>query len=54
MARKEIRMEELVEVVYQWHKRRNISQIKRAVGLTRKTIRITERERKCGHLGQVQ
>jgi len=39
MARKEIRMEELVEVVYQWHKGRNISQIKRAVGLTRKTIR---------------
>ena len=39
MARKEIRMEELVEVLYQWHKGRNISQIKRSVGLTRKTIR---------------
>ena len=39
MARKEIRMEELVEVLYQWHKGRNISQIKGAVGLTRKTIR---------------
>jgi len=39
MARKDIRMEELVEVLYQWHKWRNISQIKRSVGLTRKTIR---------------
>lgn len=39
MARKEIRMEELMEVLYQWHKGRNISQIKRALGLNRKTIR---------------
>ena len=39
MARKDIRMEELVEVLYQWQKWRNITQIKRAVGLTRKTIR---------------
>src|SRR5208283_2284232 len=39
MARKEIRMEELVEVLYQWHRGRNISQIKRALGLDRKTIR---------------
>lgn len=39
MARKDIRMEELVEVLYQWHKWRNVSQIKRSVGLTRKTIR---------------
>jgi hypothetical protein len=38
MARKDIRMEELVEALYQWHKWRNISQIKRSVGLTRKTI----------------
>ena len=35
MARKDIRMEELVEVLHQWHKWRNVSQIKRAVGLTR-------------------
>ena len=39
MARKEVRMEELVEVLYQWHKGRNISQIKRSLGLDRKTIR---------------
>lgn len=39
MARKEIRMEELVEVLHQWHKWRNLSQIKRSVGLARKTIR---------------
>jgi hypothetical protein len=39
MARKEIRMEELVEVLYQWHKGRNISQIKHSLGLDRKTIR---------------
>jgi len=39
MARKEIRMEELVEVLYQWHKGRNISQIKQSLGLDRKTIR---------------
>lgn len=39
MARKEIRMEELVEVLYQWHKGRNISQIKYSLGLDRKTIR---------------
>jgi len=39
MARKEIRMEELMEVLYQCHKGRNISQIKHALGLDRKTIR---------------
>ena len=39
MARKEIRMEELVEVLYQWHKGRNISQIKHSLGLDRKTIK---------------
>ena len=32
-------MVELVEVLYQWHKGRNISQIKRALELDRKTIR---------------
>jgi transposase len=39
MARRELRMEELVEVLYQWHQGRNISQIKRSLGLDRKTIR---------------
>jgi predicted transcriptional regulator len=39
MARKEIKMEELVEVLYQWHKGSTITQIKRSLGLDRKTIR---------------
>ena len=39
MARREIRMEELVETIYQWHNGRNVSQIKRSLGLARKTIR---------------
>lgn len=39
MARKEITMEELVEVLYQWHQGRSISQIKRSMGMDRKTIR---------------
>lgn len=39
MARKEIRMEELVEALYQWHKGRNIRQISGSLGLARKTIR---------------
>jgi Mu transposase, C-terminal domain len=39
MARKEIRMEELMEVLYQSHRGRNISQIKRSLQLDRKTIR---------------
>ena len=39
MARREIKMDELVEVLYQWHMGRNISQIKHSVGLDRKTIR---------------
>lgn len=39
MARKELIMEELIEVLYQWHKGYNISQIKRSLGLDRKTIR---------------
>ncbi len=33
MARKDIRMEELIEVLYQWHKGRNITQFKRSPGL---------------------
>jgi len=39
MARKEIKMEELVEVLYQWHKGQSIRGIKRSVGMDRKTIR---------------
>lgn len=39
MARKEIVVEELVEVIYQWHRGSGISQIKRSLGLDRKTIR---------------
>jgi transposase len=39
MARKEIIVEELVEVLYQWHQGRNIRQIKRSLGFDRKTIR---------------
>lgn len=39
MARKEIRVEELVEVIYQWHRGSGISQIKRSLGIDRKTIR---------------
>ena len=39
MSRKEIKLEELVEVLYQWHRGNNISQIKRSLGLDRKTIR---------------
>lgn len=39
MARKEIWVEELVEVLYQWHRGRNIKQIKRSLGFDRKTIR---------------
>lgn len=38
MARKEIKMEELVEVLYQWHKGQSIRGIKRSIGMDRKTI----------------
>jgi hypothetical protein len=39
MARKEIVVEELVEVICQWHIGRGIAQVKRSLGLDRKTIR---------------
>jgi transposase len=39
MARKEIVVEELVEAICQWHMGRGITQIKRSLGLDRKTIR---------------
>ncbi len=45
MARKEICMEELVEVLSQWHNGRNIKQIKRSLGFDRKTIRPMARMR---------
>lgn len=51
MARKDVKMEELVEVLYQWHKGRNISQIKHSLGLDRKTIRkYIELAEPCGFL----
>ena len=45
MARKEIIVEELVEVLYQWHQGRNIRQIKRSLGFDRKSIRPMARMR---------
>src|SRR4030065_2158158 len=39
MARNEIVVEELVEAICQWHMGRGITQIKRSLGLDRKTIR---------------
>ncbi len=39
MARRDISMEELVEVLYQWHMGRSVSQIKRSLSIDRKTIR---------------
>ncbi len=39
MARKEIKMEELVEVLYQWHKGQSIRSIERSIGIDRKTIK---------------
>ncbi len=38
MARKEAEVEELVEILHQWHMGRSKSQIKRSVGMDRKTI----------------
>ena len=48
MARREILMEELIEVHYQWHMGRNISQIKRSLGMAWKNIR------KCVELAEKQ
>ena len=39
MARKGFSVDELVEVLHQWHKGRSITQIKHSVGMDRKTIR---------------
>lgn len=39
MARKKIREEEIVEMLYQWHMGSAISQVKRYLGIDRKTIR---------------
>lgn len=38
MARREIKMEELVEVLYQCHSGRSVRQISKSVGMSRKTI----------------
>lgn len=49
MARREIKMEELIEVLYQYHSGRNISQIKRSLGIDRKTIKkYIELAKHCG------
>ena len=39
MARRAVTMNELVEIVYQWHQGGSISAIKRSLGVDRKTIR---------------
>jgi transposase len=39
MARREIPMNEVVEVLYQWHKGRKILQISQSLGMDRKTVR---------------
>nr|MBP7323916.1 hypothetical protein [Deltaproteobacteria bacterium] len=39
MARRAVAMNELVEIVYQWHHGGSISAINRSLGVDRKTIR---------------
>ncbi len=39
MARRNIPMNEVVEVLYQWYKGRKISQISQSLGMDRKTVR---------------
>jgi hypothetical protein len=39
MARREVTMNEIVEVVYQWHQGAGIKRISRSQGLDRKTVR---------------
>jgi transposase len=39
MARREVTMNEIVEVVYQWHQGAGIKRISRSLGLDRKTVR---------------
>lgn len=39
MARRKIEMNEIVEIVYQWHQGNTIKGIKRSLGFDRKTIR---------------
>ena len=39
MARRAVTMNELVEIVYQWHHGSSISAINRSLGVDRKTIR---------------
>jgi transposase len=46
MARKQIVMNEIVEIIYQWHQGSGIKAIKRSLGFDRKTVR------KYVHMGQ--
>ncbi len=39
MARRQVSMSEIVEIVYQWHRGRSIQGIERSFGTDRKTIR---------------
>jgi len=39
MARRDIPMNEVMEVLYQWHKGRKIAQISQSLGVDRKTVR---------------
>ena len=39
MARRNMRMEEYLELVYQWHRGRSIRQIRDSLQISRKTIR---------------
>ena len=39
MARRNVRMEEYLELVYQWHRGRSIRQIRDSLQISRKTIR---------------
>ncbi len=39
MARREISMNEIVEMIYQWHKGQSILEISHSLGFDRKTVR---------------
>jgi len=39
MARRQVRMIEMVEVIYQWHQGRSVKGIERSLGIARKTVR---------------
>ncbi len=52
MARRNIPMNEVVEVLYQWHKGRKISQIGQSLGMDRKTVRKHIRSFKSSGISQ--